>query len=137
VPTLKVLVVEDAQEFRRFVCSLLKSRPEFQVETAADGLEAVQKAQELRPDLILLDIGLPNLNGIEVARRVRTLTPATRILFVSALADPDIVREALRLGAGYVHKPSAQSDLPVAIEAVLRGERFISRELDVAGPDGR
>lgn len=126
---LTILVVEDADEFRRFVCFLLKSRAEFRVEVAADGLEAVQKAQELRPDLILLDIGLPKLNGIEVARRVRTLIPATRILFVSALSDPDVVGEALNLGLGYVHKPSVQSDLLPAIEAVLSGQRFVSRDL--------
>ena len=127
--SLTIVVVEDDQEFRRFVCSLLKSKAEFQVEVASDGLEAVQRAQELLPDLILLDIGLPKLNGIEVARLVRTLTPSTRILFVSALSDPDVVGEALNLGSGYVHKPSVQSDLLPAIEAVLQGKRFVSRDL--------
>jgi CheY-like chemotaxis protein len=129
VRSLTILVVEDVDEFRRFVCSLLKSKAEFRIEVAADGLEAVQKAQELQPDLILLDIGLPKLHGLEVARRVRTLIPATRILFVSALSDPDVVGEALNLGSGYVHKPSVQSDLLPAIEAVLKGERFVSRDL--------
>lgn len=127
--SLTILVVEDVEEFRRFVCSLLKSKAEFRVEEAADGLEAVQKAQELQPDLILLDIGLPKLHGIEVARRVRTLIPAARILFVSGLSDPHVVGEALNLGAAYIHKPSFQSDLGPAIEAVLKGERFVSRDL--------
>jgi DNA-binding response OmpR family regulator len=129
VRSLTILVVEDNQEFCRFVCSLLKSKAEFRVEVAADGLEAVQKAQELQPDLILLDIGLPKLQGIEVARRVRTLIPPTRILFVSALTDPDVVGEALILGSGYIHKPSVQNDLLPAVEAVLQGKRFVSRDL--------
>jgi len=131
--SLTILVAEDAEEFRRFVCSLLRSTDEFQVDVASDGLEAVQKAQELQPDLILLDIGLPNLNGIEVARRVRRLAPSTRILFVSALSDPDVVSEALRLGAGYVHKLSVHGDLLPAIEATLRGEQFVSRDVALGG----
>jgi DNA-binding response OmpR family regulator len=129
VPPLTILVVEDHEEFRRFICSLLRSKAESQVEVASDGLEAVTKAQELQPELILLDVGLTNLNGIEVARRVRKLTPSTRILFVSALSDPDVVSEALSLGAGYVHKPSVQSDLLPAIEATFRGEQFVSRSV--------
>lgn len=131
--SLTILVVEDAEEFRRFVCSLLRPRAEFVVEVASDGLEAVQKAQQLRPELILLDIGLPNLNGIEVAKRVRSLTPSTRILFVSALSDPDVISAALRLGAGYVHKPSVRVDLLPAIEATLRGEQFVSRDVALGG----
>lgn len=129
VPPLTILVVEDHEEFRRFVCSLLSQKAEVQVEVASHGLEAVQKAQELRPELILLDVSLPNLNGIEVARRVRRLIPSTRVLFVSALSDPDVVSEALRLGAGYVHKASVQGDLLPAIEASLRGEQFVSRSV--------
>lgn len=132
--SLKILVAEDAAEFRGFVCSLLRSTGEFQIEAVSDGREAVQKAQELQPDLILLDLGLPILDGMEVARRVRRLTPCARILFFSALSDPDVVSEALRLGAGYVHKPSVQGDLLPAIEAILRGEQFVSR--DVAPGEG-
>lgn len=118
---LTILLVDDGEEFRRFVHSLLETKSQFQVHMASDGLEAVQKAEELQPNLILLDIGLPTINGIEVARRVRSLAPSTRILFVSALSDPDVVSEALLLGAGYVHKLSAQRDLLPAIEAILLG----------------
>jgi CheY-like chemotaxis protein len=96
--SVKILVVDDFEEFRRLVCSALQQGPEFQVTLAPDGLEAVQKAKESQPDLILLDIGLPNLNGLEVARRVHALGPV-RILFVSGLSDPEVVREALGLGA--------------------------------------
>jgi DNA-binding NarL/FixJ family response regulator len=127
VECFKVLVVEDYEQFRRFVCSLLQQKPELQMAQAADGLEAVQKAEELQPDLIVLDIGLPGLNGLEVARRMPKLAPAARILFISQESCPDVVREALILGArGYVHKPRAATDLLRAIDTVLRGEQFVS-----------
>lgn len=126
---LTILVVEDHEEFRRFVCSLLRQKAEVQIEEASDGLGAVQKARELRPTLILLDVGLPDIDGLEVARRVREFAPTTQILFVSALADPEVVSEALRLGTGYVHKPSVQADLLPAVEAILRGVRFVSRDV--------
>jgi len=133
VRSVRILVVEDVEEFRRFVCALLRLKSEFQVEGASDGLEALQKAQELQPDLVLLDIGLPKLSGIEVARRVRKFAPAARILFVSALSDAGVVRGALSLGAGYIHKPSVQNDLLPAIEAVLKGKQFVSRDLGLSG----
>ena len=78
---VRILVVDDFEPFRHFVCTTLKARPELQViGEAADGLEAVQKAEELQPDLIFLDIGLPTLNGIEVASRIGRLVPAAKIL---------------------------------------------------------
>ncbi|HKW62925.1 MAG TPA: response regulator [Candidatus Acidoferrum sp.] len=126
----KILVVEDFEEFRRFVSSLLQPRAEFQVKQASDGLEAVQKAEAIQPDLIILDISLPNLNGIEVARRVHKLAPSTKILFLSVESDADLVNEALSLGAGYIHKPRASRDLLPAIETVLKGERFVSKGLE-------
>jgi DNA-binding NarL/FixJ family response regulator len=127
-------MVEDFPEIRRAVCSLLRTREEFQVDIASDGLEAVQKVEELQPDLILLDIGLPKLNGMEVARRVRNLAPSAKILFLSVESDPDLVTEALRLGLGYIHKPRVESDLLRAIEAVLKGGTFVSPNLE---PNGR
>src|SRR5215472_2482765 len=102
VPLFRVLVVEDFEGFRRFVCSVLQHRAEFQIAEALNGLEAVQKAEQLQPDLILLDIGLPNLNGLEVAEQVRKLAPAAKILFLSQESSSEVVREALSLGAlGY------------------------------------
>jgi DNA-binding NarL/FixJ family response regulator len=129
---VRVLVVEDYERFRRFICLALQQRAEFRViGEVSDGVEAVQRAQELQPDLILLDIGLPKLNGIEVAKRVRRLAPNARLLFVSQESSSDVVRETFRLGAqGYVHKPRAQSDLLPAIEAVLGGKRFVSSTLN-------
>jgi DNA-binding NarL/FixJ family response regulator len=124
-----VLVVEDYEPFRRFICSTLGKKPELRiVGEASDGLHAVQKAEELQPDLILLDIGLPTLNGIEAACRISRLVPAAKVLFISQNNDAEVVTAALRNGAkGYVRKENAKKDLLPAIESVLRGDRFVSR----------
>jgi DNA-binding NarL/FixJ family response regulator len=107
-------------------------RPEWQVICeASDGLEAVKKHGEVKPDLILLDIGLPKLNGIEAAWRIRQLSPNSKIVFLSMDNSPDVVEVALGAGAlGYVCKADPQSDLLPAIEAVLRGERFVSSSIE-------
>lgn len=134
MPNPRILVVDDFEGFRRFVASTLQQRPELRiVGEAADGLEAFEKAHQLQPDLILLDIGLPHLNGMEVARRVREMAPAAKILFLSVESDPDVLQEALSLGAGYVHKLRAQIDLLPAIDAVLRGGQFVSPGLEISG----
>lgn len=93
----------------------------------ADGLEAVQKTEILEPDLVLLDIGLPTLNGMEAARQIRKLVPASKIIFVSQESSSDVVQEALQLGAwGYVVKTRAASDLLAAVDAFLEGRQFVS-----------
>jgi DNA-binding NarL/FixJ family response regulator len=131
MPALKILVVEDFEQFRQFVVSTLQQRAEFQVLGASNGLEALRKAEEQRPDLVVLDIGLPGLDGIEVARRLRKLSAPPKIVFVSQESSPELVREALSLGAlGYVHKLRAGSDLLPAVEAALEGRRFVSKELE-------
>jgi CheY-like chemotaxis protein len=122
----RVLVVEDFAPFRRFVSSMLRNRPEFEIiGEIADGLEAVEKAENLKPDLILLDIGLPTLNGFDVARRIRKTSPESKILFVTQETSADVVEKALELGSGFVAKSKAASDFLVAIETVLSGKRFI------------
>jgi two-component system nitrate/nitrite response regulator NarL len=120
-------VVEDSEPFRKFICSTFGKRREWQiVGEVTDGLEAVQKAENLRPDLIVLDIGLPKLNGIEAARRIRKRSPESKIIFLSQESSPDIVRGAFGTGAhGYVVKTDAGSELLGAVEAVLRGEQFV------------
>jgi DNA-binding NarL/FixJ family response regulator len=130
-PAVRVLVVEDYQPFRRFVCSTLSELPNLQIiAEVSDGLDAVRKAEELQPELILMDVGLPTLNGIEAARRIRTLSPDSRIIFVSQESDPSIVQEALDLGAaGYLVKMSVASDLLNALEAVLDGRQYLSAAL--------
>lgn len=133
--SVRVLVVEDFEPFRRIICSLLRKSPELQViGEASDGLEAVQKAEELQPNLILLDVGLPTLNGIEVARRIRKLSPKSTILFVSQESAAELVQEALRIGAlGYIIKTHIRIDLPAAVHAVRQGRQFIGTGL----PDRR
>jgi DNA-binding NarL/FixJ family response regulator len=125
---VRTLVVDDYDAWRQHVCSVLKTRPELLiVGEASDGLEAVQKAEELKPDLILLDIGLPTLNGIEAEHRIRQVLPGARILFLSQNNDAEILRAAMSNGArGYVLKVDAGYELLPAIEAILGGERFIS-----------
>jgi DNA-binding NarL/FixJ family response regulator len=125
---IRVLTVDDFKDWRRRVLLLFRARPEWQViAEASDGTEAIQKAEDLKPDLILLDIGLPKLNGIEAARQIRQLSPSSKIIFLSQNNDRDIVRAALDTGArGYVRKMDAGRDLLPAVDAVLRGEQFIS-----------
>jgi DNA-binding NarL/FixJ family response regulator len=124
----KILVVEDFEGFRRFVGSALQRRAEYQIiGQASDGLEAVELAEQLQPDLILLDISLPKLNGIKAAERIRKVAPLAKLLFFSIESSTEVVRKALRVGAaGYVIKARAQRDLLPAIETVAAGGRFVS-----------
>jgi DNA-binding NarL/FixJ family response regulator len=93
--------------------------------------KAFEQAEALQPDLILLDLGLPKLNGLEAARRIRRLAPGAKLVFVSQESSSEIVRETLRLGAqGYVDKVCAKTDLLPAIDAVLAGKRFVSSSLE-------
>jgi DNA-binding NarL/FixJ family response regulator len=126
--TIRVLIVDDFEPFRRFVRSLIEKRPELQiVGETSDGLEVIQNVEQLKPDLILLDIGLPGLNGIEVARQIRKTAPESKIIFLSQESSPDVTQLALDLGArGYVAKATAGTDLLAAIDAVLLGKRFVS-----------
>jgi DNA-binding NarL/FixJ family response regulator len=137
--TLRILVADDYEPWRRFVSSTLQKQPELRVVgEVSDGLEAIQKAQELQPDLIVLDIGLPRLNGIEAARRIRERVPQSKILFFSENRSWDIVEEALRTGAaGYVVKWECASELRPAVEAVVRGKLFVSGCLTSGDADGR
>ena len=128
--TVKIVVIDDYEGWRRFVISTLEERPEFQiVGEAADGIEGVQKVQELQPDLIVLDIGLPKLTGIEAAKRIRKFATNTRILFFSENRSRDIAEEAMRIGDGYVVKSSAARELLPAVDAVLQGKQFLSGSL--------
>lgn len=128
---VRVLVVDDYQPWLRFIRSALQEAREFQViGEASDGAGAVEKAAQLQPDLILLDIGLPTLNGIEAARQIREHNPEAKILFVSEQRSKDVVGEAMSTGSGYVLKSCAPRELFPAIRTVIEGGRFVSTCLD-------
>jgi two-component system nitrate/nitrite response regulator NarL len=128
--TIRVLVVDDYAPWREAICSILQRRNSFQVVgEATDGFKAVQKAQDLQPDLILLDLGLPSINGIEAARQIRVQCPNSKILIVTENRSPDMVEAALNAGAlGYVVKANAAHDLIPAAELVLQGKQFVSAD---------
>lgn len=127
----RVLVVDDFERFREFICSKLQEAAFTVISQASDGLEAIQKAEELQPDVILLDVGLPRLNGLEVARRISIVAPQAKILFVSENTDAGIVDSALALSGvyGYVAKSSANQELLTALDAMVNGNKFLSRNL--------
>jgi DNA-binding NarL/FixJ family response regulator len=124
----RVLVVDDYEGWHVFVATALREQSELKIIARIfDGLEAIQQAKELQPDLILLDIGLPNLNGIEAARRIHKVCLTAKILFVSENRSPEIAEEALNAGgSGYIIKSDAAKELLPAIRTVLQGRRFVS-----------
>jgi len=129
----RMLLVDDSKPFRR---SLLLTLEEISgvciTVEAADGFEAVQKAESIRPDIVLLDIGLPKLNGLNVAALIRKCSPESKIVFLTNETDPEVVKAALDTGAvGYVHKLQAGTELKTAVEAALRGQQFVSPNLKV------
>lgn len=128
---VSVLVVDDFQQWRRVVLAALQAKLGLDIfEEAADGLEAVEKAADLQPDLVMLDIGLPKLNGIEVARQIRSISPQSRIVFLTENYSCDLAEAALNSGAkGYVIKSAFAGELIPAVEAVLEGRQFLSPRL--------
>jgi DNA-binding NarL/FixJ family response regulator len=130
---LKVLIVDDYAPFRRLVRLILLSRTDLTiVGEASDGLEAIQQAVKLQPDLIVLDLDLPSLNGIQAARRLTDLVPNSTILFISVESSPDVVEEAMRVGTGYVHKIRTSTELLPAIDMVLSGKQFVSKDIGLS-----
>ncbi len=130
MPPVRILIVEDYEELRKFLRLTLQEKTQCVViGEAVDGLQAVQQAKELQPDLILLDLSLPELNGMEVLRRVRELSSHSKVVILSQDSSPEVVQGALRLGAvGYLLKSDA-NELPSALDAVLHGAVFVSTRL--------
>ena len=118
---IHILIADDFAEWRARVREILRERPEWQIVDACDGLEALQKAAELRPDIVLLDVGMPVLNGIEAAKKIREVAPDSTILFATENSDEDVKAAALATGArGYLLKRNAGTQLLPAIETALR-----------------
>lgn len=132
--SVRIVVVDDFEPWRRRVCHILQTAGMGAVAQAADGLEAVQKVEELKPDLMLLDIGLPNLGGLEVANRIHQIDPGVRIIFLTQNSDIDFVRAAFSSGArGYVLKTDAWAELLPAVTAILGGGDFVSSGIKDGG----
>jgi DNA-binding NarL/FixJ family response regulator len=137
VALVRILIVDDCEAWRRMVITTFRELSDWQIiGEASDGLEAVRKSAELQPDLIVLDIGLPELNGIAAARKIREISPRSRILFLSENSCPDVVREAFRVGAAaYVVKSDAARDLLIAVEAVIGNKQFVNSRFALGTPD--
>jgi len=130
--------VDDYERWREFVSTTLEKKSDLTIiGEASDGAEAVKQAQELQPDLILLDIGLPRLNGIEAAKQIHDVSPASKVLFLSENRSRETVEAALSIPAsGYILKSDAARELLPAIEAALQGKRFVSARLAKRGSAG-
>ncbi len=130
--TVKLILADDHAILRQGLRRLLESDPAFLVVgEAADGLEAVQLVEQKRPDVLIVDLMMPALNGLEVTRQLASRAPATRIIILSMHQDDEYVLQALRSGAmGYVLKESTPTELAQAIHDVVQGERYLSRKLN-------
>lgn len=127
---VRILVVDDFEPWRRAVRSILANDSDLEVVgECSDGSKAVQKSSELQPDLVLLDVQLPGMNGFVAAQQICKISPKTKILFLSGQSSFEFVREALRIGGGMVRKADAHRDLLPVIRAVIGNEPFLRFEV--------
>jgi DNA-binding NarL/FixJ family response regulator len=125
---IRVLVADDHQQMLEYVCGLLSADRFEVVDAVNDGQRALDSALKLRPDVVVLDISMPVLNGIQTAKRLREANPDAKIVFLTVDKDPDTCRAALETGAlGYVLKPRLGTDLITAIKQAHLGQRFVSQ----------
>ena len=131
MPVIRILVVDDWPEWQRFLQRKLESERNFQiVGLASNGLEGVGQAAELQPDVVLMDLNMPVLNGLDATRRIRELSPRSRVLVLSENRCREVVRAAFEAGAsGYVVKADSGSDLLAGIRALLENRQFLSSSL--------
>jgi len=134
IPNLRMLIADDHEIVRQGLRALVESHPGWQVcGEAADGWDAVHKARELKPDVIALDIGMPNLNGLEAAREILRENPRTKILFLTIYDTEQAVKSAVQIGAkGLILKSDAARELLVAVEAILRNSTYFSSQTSQA-----
>ncbi len=128
VKKIRVLIAEDHTIVRQGLCALLRSEPDIEVAgEASDGLEAVEMAEKLNPDIILMDIGMRTLNGLDATRKVKKMFPHIRILVLTMYDNEEWIFQILKAGAtGYLIKDSAMTDLVSAIRAIHRGDSYLS-----------
>lgn len=129
--SVKVLLVDDHVVMRQALRMLLEAQPELEVVADVEnGRQAVQAVERLQPDVVLMDVVMPGLNGLEATRQIRRIAPATRVVMLSGFVDEDQLLDALRAGAsGYIIKKSDISELVLAIQTVQRGNSYFSSAL--------
>jgi DNA-binding NarL/FixJ family response regulator len=134
---VRILIVDDYEPWRTYVRSILADDADLEIlGECEDGLDAVKRSEELQPGLVLLDINLPKVNGLEVARQIGAVSPESKVLFLSSCQSIEVMREALKLGAGFVLKLDAQQDLLPIVQAICKNEPFIRfRLLDDGSSD--
>lgn len=121
-----ILIVDSSEPWRRAVCSMLAEDNDLEVVgESSDGMEAVRMSEKLQPDMVLLDIQLLKMSGLEAAGEVRKVSPATKIVFVSEYHCLETMREALRVGVGFVVKADAARDLLSIVRGIIRNEPFV------------
>jgi DNA-binding NarL/FixJ family response regulator len=132
---VRILVVDDHPIVRHGLRTLLGGRPEWEIiDEAEDGIEAVEKADRLKPDVVVLDVSMPRMDGLEACRRIRKSVPKSEVLIVTQHDSPQMMREALSAGArGYIVKSDAARDLLAALESVSQHKLFIAQSRGQVG----
>ena len=134
----RILVADDHEVVRRGLCALLRNQPEWEVcGEAGDGREAVEKVLTLKPEVVILDIGMPNLNGLEATRQILKTNPRIKVLVLTLHDSDQVVQEVLNAGArGFLLKTDAARDLVAAVEALRRGKTYFTPKVAAMVLDG-